>query len=320
MNYVVVDFEWNQSMGGRKYFRNRIPFEIIEIGAVLLDENLQEIDRFSQTVKPKVYKRLHRITRELTGITQEELDHSDPFPYVLVDFMLWCGDEFTFCTWGNTDLVELQRNMKHYDLEDLLPGPIKYFNVQKLFREMFMPQQQSVALETAVEHLGIPMYTGFHRAINDADYTAQVMQHMDMDRAEGMYSIDYYQNPKSREEEIHLTYDNYYKFISKEFDSRERAVLDREVRSVRCFKCGKNAKPVVPWFSGKSHAYYYLGFCPEHGYLRGKVRIKKTDENRDFAVKTIRVIDQERADKIKEMKEEIVEKRRERRHHSSGAQ
>ena len=79
MNYIVVDFEWNQSSYGRRT-NPRIPFEIIEIGAVMLDDNLQEIDRYSATVRPKVYKKLHFMTRDLTGITQEELDQSDPFP------------------------------------------------------------------------------------------------------------------------------------------------------------------------------------------------------------------------------------------------
>ena len=34
MNYIVFDLEWNQSPGGKKYSNSRLPFEIIEIGAV----------------------------------------------------------------------------------------------------------------------------------------------------------------------------------------------------------------------------------------------------------------------------------------------
>ena len=100
MNYVVVDFEWNQACYGKGSENRKIPFEIIEIGAVKLDENLKEIDRFSRTIRPKVYKKLHYITRDLTGITQEELCASDPFSYVLVDFMLWCGKDYIFLHMG----------------------------------------------------------------------------------------------------------------------------------------------------------------------------------------------------------------------------
>ena len=42
MNYVVVDFEWNQACYGKGSEDPKIPFEIIEIGAVKLDENLKE--------------------------------------------------------------------------------------------------------------------------------------------------------------------------------------------------------------------------------------------------------------------------------------
>ena len=87
MNYVVVDFEWNQNPYRKVPANRRMPFEIIEIGAVMLDENLKEIDRFSQTVRPKLYKKLHYKTKEITGITQRELDRSDPFKFVAVDFM-----------------------------------------------------------------------------------------------------------------------------------------------------------------------------------------------------------------------------------------
>ena len=185
MNYIVVDFEWNQSSYGRRT-NPRIPFEIIEIGAVMLDDNLQEIDRYSATVRPKVYKKLHFMTRDLTGITQEELDQSDPFPYVLVDFMMWCGDDSVFCTWGGNDLIELQRNMKFYHLEDLLEGPFDYYNVQKIFRELYMPDQQAAALESAVDFFQIEKDLPFHRAIHDADYTARVLRQMGIEADDGI--------------------------------------------------------------------------------------------------------------------------------------
>ena len=168
MNYVVVDFEWNQACYGKGSENRKIPFEIIEIGAVKLDENLKEIDRFSRTIRPKVYKKLHYITRDLTGITQEELCASDPFSYVLVDFMLWCGKDYIFCTWGNMDLVELQRNMKYYGLLDLLKGPVKYYNVQKFFRLLCAHDASAVSLESAVDYFQLPKEAGFHRAVNDA--------------------------------------------------------------------------------------------------------------------------------------------------------
>ncbi len=54
MNYIVFDLEWNQSHIGSAGEHPRMPFEIIEIGAVKLDENYKVIDEFSRLIKPKI--------------------------------------------------------------------------------------------------------------------------------------------------------------------------------------------------------------------------------------------------------------------------
>ena len=65
---------------------------------------------------------------------------------------------------------------------------------------------------------------------------------------------------------------------------------------------------------GKNKAYYCLAECEEHGYLRGKIRIKKTDDETFIVVKTIRRMDEAGAQTIVDMKEEVRKKRLEKRH------
>ena len=221
MEYIVVDFEWNQSPYGKSASNKRLPFEIIEIGAVKLDEDGREIDRFSEVIKPKVYRKMHHVTKSLTGITEKDLNHGARFPKVLEDFMLWCGKDYMFCTWGNLDLLELQRNMKFYHLENLLPGPIKYYNVQKLFRIFYDEENSVMSLEHAIDYLRMEKKKDFHRAICDAEYTAAIFAGMDKEEAKRWYTMDYYQNPKNRKEEIKLVYDTYAKYVSKEFETKE---------------------------------------------------------------------------------------------------
>lgn len=314
MEYVVVDFEWNQSPYGKNASNKHLPFEIIEIGAVKLDEKGQEIDRFNEVIKPKVYRKMHHVTRSLTGITEKDLNRGRTFPKALVDFMCWCGDDFMFCTWGNLDLLELQRNMKFYHLEDLLVGPIRYYNVQKLFRILYDNENNAASLEYAVDFLRIRRKGNFHRAINDAEYTAEIFALMDKKKVEKWYTVDYYQNPKTRKEELKLVYETYFKYVSKEFASKEAAMADREVRTTRCYKCGRPALKRIRWFSGKSRCYYCLAECGEHGYIRGKIRLKKTDEDKFYVVKTLRQIDEEGAKRIVAMKEEVRQKRQEKQH------
>ena len=63
MNYIVFDLEWNQGDTGQE--EPGIPFEIIEIGAVKLDQEGRVAGKFSQLVKPTVYQRMHQATGRL---------------------------------------------------------------------------------------------------------------------------------------------------------------------------------------------------------------------------------------------------------------
>ncbi len=54
--FIVLDLEWNSSPGGKHSSNAAIPFEIIEIGAIKLDENLKELSRFRKIIRPVVYK------------------------------------------------------------------------------------------------------------------------------------------------------------------------------------------------------------------------------------------------------------------------
>ena len=126
MNYIVLDLEWNQSADGKAYTNSRIPFEIIQIGAVKLDENFSEISQFDRYIRPAVYTKLHDKVQEILNVTIEELTCiGHDFTDVANDFIRWCGDDYIFCTWGQTDLTELQRNFDYYNIEYNFPKPFR---------------------------------------------------------------------------------------------------------------------------------------------------------------------------------------------------
>ena len=54
MNYIVFDLEWNQCPYGKERENDKLPFEIIEIGAVKLNEQFEIIDNFQCLVQPMV--------------------------------------------------------------------------------------------------------------------------------------------------------------------------------------------------------------------------------------------------------------------------
>ena len=54
MNYIVLDLEWNQAANKKNRYAKILPFEIIEIGAVKLNDSFQIIDTFQEVIRPVV--------------------------------------------------------------------------------------------------------------------------------------------------------------------------------------------------------------------------------------------------------------------------
>lgn len=91
MNFVIFDLEWNNAYN---YKAQTGMNEIIEIGAVMLDERLQIVDTFKQLILPKVSKRLTGRFKDLTHITPDEVKQNGiPFEEAFRDFapLEWGG-------------------------------------------------------------------------------------------------------------------------------------------------------------------------------------------------------------------------------------
>ena len=175
MNYVVMDLEWNQSSTGREKEVSQLPFEIVEIGAVRLNDERKMVDQFSKLVKPQVYHTMHHITGKLIHLQMEQLSSGAPFKEVYSSFADWCGPEPFFCTWGPLDLTELQRNLRFYKLAPLSSGPFAFLDIQKLFSIAFEDSRSRRSLEYAIDFLNIEKDIPFHRAFSDAYYTAKIL-------------------------------------------------------------------------------------------------------------------------------------------------
>ena len=314
MNYIVFDLEWNQSPYGKAREIERLPFEIIEIGAVKLNAERDIVDTFQVIVRPTAYRKLNYRTREIVHMNQKELENGEWFPDAVRSFLAWAGPDSIFCTWGTVDLPELQRNMKYYDMLGLLKGPMHYYDVQKLFAIQYEDMKSRRSLEYGADFFQIEKTLAFHRALADAVYTAEIFRRIDMDVVLAYDSVDVFQNPKSKTEEIHLIYNGYSKFISQEFRTKEEAMQDPEVLAAPCCLCGRPMHKRIRWFSVNARNYYCVAECPVHGLQKGKIRMKHSDDDGVFAVKTLKVTSEPEAESIREKRKDLREKRRRRRH------
>ena len=310
MNYIVLDLEWNQGNAVKEQLKEELTFEIIEIGAIKLNEDLEMVGEFSQLIKPQVYQEMHHITSKLIHMRIEELNRGKTFVQVMQEFSDWCKEEeYIFATWGPMDLTELQRNMKYYQMSPLSDGPIMFLDVQKLFSIAYEDRKIRRALEWAVDYLNIEKDIPFHRAFSDAYYTAKVLSGLP---AEVLVNVSYdtFIPPQNRDAEIKVQFDTYQKYISREFEDKISAFKDKEVASSKCYLCHRNLRKKVKWFTLNGKNYYCIAYCEKHGYLKGKARVRRTDWGSVYIVKTTKFISEEEMKSIVEKKEHVKEVRK----------
>ena len=137
-----------------------------------------------------------------------------------------------------------------------------------------------------------------------AYYTAKVLAKIDMPVLRN-YSFDVFVAPKSKKEEIRIVFDNYMKHITREFADKQELFTDREIMSVKCYICRKNVKRKIRWFTLNSKHYYSVGCCDVHGYIKAKIRIKKSENNKIYGVKTLKFISEDEMNILKERERKI---------------
>lgn len=181
MSYIVLDLEFNQCFDfvANKTI-NKIPscrFEIIQIGAVKLDEKFNLVDKISLYIKPNLYKKMHPYVQKITGLTSEFLNDKQTFKEAYKKFNEFSKcDNPIYCVWGSSDLRALYRNLTYYKLIEF-PMIVKYIDVQKLTSEYLKYSKgNNIGLKNAIEILDLEINEEFHDALNDASYTADILR------------------------------------------------------------------------------------------------------------------------------------------------
>ncbi len=181
MNYIIFDLEWNQCGSESEIITSPVclPGEIIEIGAVKLDDHFQKTDELRLYIKPQYYTKLHRKIVTLTGIRDRDLAEKGlPFPEAFEKFMDFCGEEFSFMTWSRSDLPILVDNMLLHGI-DISQLPDTY-DLQRIFCNEIMRFSRKMSLDDALDVLNEKGDTA-HDALNDSNNTVLVCNHLDLE-------------------------------------------------------------------------------------------------------------------------------------------
>lgn len=311
MNYIIFDLEWNQCYN-KETENPRMPFEIIEIGAVKLDNKLNIIDSFSGLIKPRLYKKLQPHIKAILNYDEATLRNGKPFDMVCRDFLKWCGDNYIFGTWGSMDISYLQNNMDYYYMNPY-DKPIKYYNIQKIYSEIFDDGSSITKLEKAVSDMNITLDRPFHSAVNDAYYTAQVLRNLKPKDFADNFSYDLYNTPHSKEEEIISYHKNFLEYITRDYETKIDALNDKDLTLIRCYKCGRKVSKKIRWFANSTNSYCCIGKCWYHGYILGKIKFKQNKQGKIFAVKTLSSTNKQGLEETKARQDELRLKRQAKR-------
>ena len=201
-------------------------------------------------------------------------------------------------------------------MDELTNKPLPFLDVQKLYSLAYEDGKTRRALEFAVDELNIKKDEPFHRANNDAYYTAKVLEriHKEHSDVESYVSYDLFMLPQDKKDEVKVKFKTYSKYISREFADKTEAMQDKMVSSTKCCVCGRATKKLIRWFSVNGRHYYYVGVCKRHGYVKAKVRMKKADDGNVYVIKTLKLIDEEAALEIHDKQDKLRLQRLEKRH------
>ena len=150
--------------------------EIIEVGAVVLDDKNKEIASFKRYVRPKYSDYIDEHIKDLTGITIKRLKKAPLFESVQKEFMQWCHHyrDFTIYAWSNNDKHQF---IKEMELKQIAQGEDEEYmlshwvDFQKEYGTL-VGAAYSLSLEKALYMAGELFDGKAHDALYDARNTA----------------------------------------------------------------------------------------------------------------------------------------------------
>ena len=159
--------------------------EIIQIGAVKMDEKYEILDSFSTYVKPRYGKIDHFIDR-MTGLSERNLKGAPDIEDALLKMLQWIGDDETvFYSWSTTDYDQICNEIRYKCREDLnwdlLLNQEKWIDYQERLGAR-LESQRSLKLSDALELVEIDTKGRAHDGLDDAYNTARMIAKLEQNK------------------------------------------------------------------------------------------------------------------------------------------
>ena len=172
-HWLVIDLEATTDDGGWPV----ADMEVIEIGASLVTREGREVDHFQRFVRPQRRPQLTPFCRQLTHISQANVDTAAPFTEVWASFERWLGHHReqlqAWVSWGDYDRQQLAQEWQQHGLASLLRALRTVNGKQGVAKagDLQRPRGRNSALQMA----GMHFCGQQHRALEDARNTARLL-------------------------------------------------------------------------------------------------------------------------------------------------
>lgn len=265
-----MDLEWNNAyMKSTQKFVN----EIIEIGAVKLNEQLEIVDTYSELIKPTVSKKLRTRIKDLTHITNEDVFGGKPFKEAISLLEEWVGDDAIVMTWGDTDIRTMLTNFKCFLKKDKIDFIKQYVDLQRYcqcFIDMENVQQAGLSYAADCLEIDAEKYP-HHRALDDSFLSAECFKKV-------------YNKEKLNEFIKICDADFYARLAFKPYiiKSKNDPLIDKNLFNCYCDICGGKVEILKKWkFMNQSfRGVFYCTNCDRE--FRVNLRIKKFYDRLDI--------------------------------------
>lgn len=147
--------------------------EIIDIGAIKVNQALRELDRFSLKVAPKDIKNAQAKALEINGYNPVEWKDAVSSYEAAVRFAAFARDGI-LCAWNITFEHSFLSEMMDYLIEDLdrhridIPSIVWYA----------YPDLEKLSLDAVAQSIGLPPEPKPHRGITGAQYEMEILRNL----------------------------------------------------------------------------------------------------------------------------------------------
>ncbi len=233
MNYVIFDLEWNRFTRAVKV---RCADEIIQIGAVKYNENMEFLGSFKRYIKPVLYKKMEPTVEKLTGLSmgllkKEGIDFTD----ALRDFCEFIGNDAVLMSWGSQDADIIRKNCNYFCQNTPLTFLNKFVDVQRYVTHTLSKSgNNQISVKNAADKLSI-LYeeSKLHDALIDAEISGKVFAKIFDSEKLQKYIVDASKKTIS--------------FKDVPITDLSSKLIDKSVFKIRCPECGRPIRKRRAW-------------------------------------------------------------------------